>query len=51
METTATAATSTSGVRNTVLLCLVFIGIVLGMFYYSMTRTPTLSVEQLQVQG
>jgi protein SCO1/2 len=38
-------------VATTVLLCLVFISIVLGMFYYSVTRTPVATPEQLAEAG
>lgn len=37
--------------RLTVVLCLVFVAIVLGMFVYSVTRTPALSDEQLRERG
>lgn len=37
--------------RITVTLCLVFVAIVLGMFVYSVTRTPVLSDEQLRQRG
>lgn len=38
-------------VATTVLLCLLFITIVLGMFYYSVTRTPVATPEQLAEAG
>jgi protein SCO1 len=37
--------------RRTVALCLVFAAVVLGMFVYSVTRTPVLSDEELQERG
>lgn len=37
--------------RLTIVLCLVFVAVVLGMFVYSVTRTPTLSEEELREQG
>jgi protein SCO1 len=37
-----------SPVARTVGLCLVFVGIVLGMLYYSITRVPVLSEDQLR---
>lgn len=40
-----------TGVRGTVVLCLVFITVVVGMFVYSTTRTVTLSVEELGAKG
>lgn len=44
-------AFSRGSVATTVALCLLFIAIVLGMFYYSVTRTPVLTPEQLAEQG
>ena len=38
-------------VRLTIGLCFAFIAIVLGMFVYSVTRTPVLTDEQLRQQG
>lgn len=38
-------------VRLTVFLCLAFIAIVVGMFVYSVIRTPVLSDEELREQG
>ena len=38
-------------IRSTVLLCLGFITIVVGMFVISVTRTPQLSDEQLRAAG
>jgi len=38
-------------VRLTVFLCLAFISIVVGMFVYSVVRTPVLSDEELREQG
>lgn len=38
-------------VRITVILCLAFVTIVVGMLVYSVTRTPVLSDEQLREQG
>ncbi len=40
-----------SGLQKTVGLCLAFIGIVLGLYFYSVTRTPLLSEEALREQG
>jgi len=40
-----------SSVRLTVGLCLMFIAVVVGLFVYSVTRTPVLSEEQLLQQG
>ena len=40
-----------SGVRNSVLACVAFIAIVVGMYFYSVTRTPVLNVQELQQQG
>ena len=40
-----------SGIAKTIGLCLGFIVIVLSMFYYSKTRVPQLSDEQLREQG
>ncbi len=37
--------------RATIALCLVFVAVVVGMFVYSMTRTPALSDEQLRERG
>ncbi len=44
-------ALSRGSIGTTVALCLLFIAIVLGMFYYSVTRTPVLTPEQLAQQG
>jgi len=41
----------TSGVRNSVLATLGFVAIVVGMFFYSVTRPPVLSVQELQERG
>lgn len=41
----------TSGVRNSVLASLGFVAIVVGMFFYSVTRPPVLSVQELQERG
>lgn len=38
-------------VRVTVALCLAFVAVVLGMFVYSVLRTPVLSDEELREQG
>jgi protein SCO1/2 len=38
-------------VKRTVALCLGFIAVVLGLFYYSVTRTPVLSEAALREQG
>jgi protein SCO1/2 len=40
-----------SPVARTVALCLVFVSIVLGMLYYSITRVPVLSEDQLREMG
>lgn len=40
-----------TGLRATVLLCLVLVAVVVGMFVYSVTRTPTLSDRELQERG
>lgn len=40
-----------NSVRLTVALCLVFIGVVVGLFVYSVTRAPVLTDEQLLEQG
>jgi protein SCO1/2 len=40
-----------SGVRNSVLACVAFIAIVVGMYFYSVTRAPVLSVQELQQRG
>jgi len=40
-----------SGVRTTVILCLVFVAIVLGMLVASVNREPVLSEEKLREQG
>ena len=40
-----------TALRATVALCLVLIAVVLGMFVYSVTRTPTLSNEELMERG
>lgn len=37
--------------RVTIGLCLVFVAVVLGVFVYSVTRTPVLSDEQLRERG
>jgi protein SCO1/2 len=37
--------------RVTIALCLVFIAVVLGMFVYSVTRTPALSDQELLERG
>lgn len=41
----------TSGVRNTVLLCLVFVTIVVAGFVMNVMREPVLTTEQLREQG
>ena len=41
----------TRGVRTTVILCLVFVAIVLGMLIASMYREPVLNEEQLRERG
>lgn len=41
----------TSGVRNSVLASLGFVAIVVGMFFYSVTRPAVLSVQELQERG
>lgn len=38
-------------IATTVALCLVFVGLVVGMFVYSVTRTPVLSPEELAKRG
>jgi protein SCO1/2 len=40
-----------SPLQRTVALCLGFVAVVLGLFYYSVTRTPVLSEETLREQG
>lgn len=40
-----------TALRLTVGLCLVFVAVVLGMFVYSVTRTPVLSNEELAAKG
>ncbi len=40
-----------SGVRATVIMCLVFIGIVLTAFVYNTTKVKTVSFDELQKQG
>ncbi|MEM8768335.1 MAG: SCO family protein [Pseudomonadota bacterium] len=40
-----------TGLQQTVALCLAFIAVVVGLFVYSVTRTPVLSDEQLREQG
>ncbi|RMG75427.1 MAG: SCO family protein [Bacteroidetes bacterium] len=40
-----------SGLRLTVALCLGFIAVVVGLFVYSVTRTPLVSEEALREQG
>ncbi|MDP7389937.1 MAG: SCO family protein, partial [Pseudomonadales bacterium] len=40
-----------STIKSTVLLCLVFIGIVLVMFVISVLRVPQLSVEEMRNKG
>jgi protein SCO1/2 len=40
-----------SGVRTSVLASLGFVAIVVGMFFYSMTRAPVLGVQELQQRG
>jgi protein SCO1/2 len=40
-----------TGLQRTVLLCLAFIAVVVGLFVYSVTRTPVLSEEVLREQG
>lgn len=40
-----------SGVRSTVVLCIVFIAIVLAAFVFNTTRVKTLSFEELAKQG
>jgi len=40
-----------SGIKTTVFLCLVFIGIVLAAFVYNTTKVKTLSFEELAQQG
>ena len=40
-----------STIKSTVLLCLVFIGIVLVMFVISVLRVPQLSVEEMRSKG
>ena len=40
-----------TGLQQTVALCLGFIAVVVGLFVYSVTRTPVLSDEQLREQG
>ncbi|MEQ8858222.1 MAG: SCO family protein [Pseudomonadales bacterium] len=37
--------------RTTIALCLAFVAIVVGMFVYSVVRTPVLSDEQLRERG
>ena len=39
------------GVRNSVLACVGFIAVVVGMYFYSMMRTPVLDVQELQERG
>ena len=41
----------TPGVRNSVLASIGFVTIVVGMFFYSVTRAPVLSVQELQRRG
>jgi len=40
-----------SPIGRTVALCVVFVSIVLGMLYYSITRVPTLTDDQLRELG
>ena len=40
-----------NSVRTTVVMCLAFVALVLGMFYYSTTREPVMSVEDLGELG
>ena len=40
-----------TGLQKTVALCLGFVAVVVGLFVYSVTRTPVLSEEQLREQG
>lgn len=40
-----------TGLQKTVGLCLGFIAVVVGLFVYSVVRTPVLSEEQLREQG
>ena len=40
-----------ASVRSTVLLCVAFISIVVGMFVVSVTRTPQLSEQELRAAG
>jgi protein SCO1/2 len=40
-----------SPIARTVALCLVFVAIVLGMLYHSVTRVPTLDEDQLRELG
>ncbi|MGE0625075.1 MAG: SCO family protein [Pseudomonadales bacterium] len=40
-----------TGLQKTVALCLGFVAVVVGLFVYSVTRTPVLSAEQLREQG
>lgn len=39
------------GVRTTVIASIAFVALVLGMFFYSMTRPPLLDIEALAEQG
>ncbi len=40
-----------TGLQQTVALCLAFNALVVGLFVYSVTRTPVLTTEQLREQG
>ena len=40
-----------SSVRTTVVMCLAFVALILGLFYHSVTREPVLSVEELSELG
>lgn len=40
-----------TGLQKTVALCLGFVAVVVGLFVYSVTRTPVLTDEQLREQG
>jgi len=40
-----------TGLQKTVALCLGFVAVVVGLFVYSVTRTPVLTAEQLRDQG
>ena len=50
MSVRSQAASSAPAV-NCVKLCMSFIAVVVGLFVYSVVRTPVLSVEQLRDMG